>query len=804
MKWPNHADYAEALQNPEICFDLPELQTGIVATTPLGLPRALSGNFATVYEVAGGGETHAVRCFIRQVTNQQARYAALDRYLAPLELPFMVPFEFVDRGIRVLDQLYPIVKMAWVSGAPLHQWLESRLTAKEEIAWLAADWRNLMRDLRLHRIGHGDLQHGNILVTDDGDLRLVDYDGIYVPLFARERSPELGHANFQHPQRSPAFYDERLDHFSGLLIYLSLRALAAEPALWDEFFNGDNLLATAVDLRVPACSALWPRLLKSPDDDVRRLTVLLTDYLRVAPEQVPDLESVLTAHLARVCVPTTLTFEELEEEPLTEAEIELGTAFIHRLGEPLQGPLSAMKPGRDAVGSRPASQPRFVDVFAWSALATALLALLPPFRAVAGISAMILGLLAWVVPGPHWQGARLVAGIAALVGLLCVSQHGGYRVEARRQLADLGEPLVVHQVETPKRIAPAQPLEPRSQNRPAISTSGEATIDHAEPEMQPVSRPLLPPKARPFLRLMHEWQVDDVSVSLVALSADDRHVIAATQDRLLAFRDLATQHTVFSRTNLVEPMLAITTLTNVGVVATLDAMHVVQWWSLDGGLPLKTLPVNPDSVFLPVISPHGDAIAVGGPDRRSVTLHLDRSPNAGRTIPGLSSWVKLVKFFPEGDSMVIVSHDDTIAVCDLAAGQIRQRLAFPDAAIADAAISKRRGFVAVGGRGQLRAWDLAAGRPVGELGFADQSVVGVGFVQDGRRLLIAYAEGLMELRDFAEHLPLLARHETSRRLTSLAVSSSGGSIAAGDESGRVSVWRLSAEQGDPILHVARP
>ena len=55
MKWPNHADYAEAVQNPELCFEAPELHTGVVTTTPLGLPRALSGNFATVYEMTGGG-----------------------------------------------------------------------------------------------------------------------------------------------------------------------------------------------------------------------------------------------------------------------------------------------------------------------------------------------------------------------------------------------------------------------------------------------------------------------------------------------------------------------------------------------------------------------------------------------------------------------------------------------------------------------------------------------------------------------------------------------------------------------------
>src|SRR5690606_15175008 len=118
----------------------------------------------------------------------------------------------------------------------------------------------------------------------------------------------LGHANFQHPRRSTEFYDERLDHFPELLIYLSLRALAAEPVLWEEFFNGDKLIVTAVDLRAPESSLLWPRLLRSPEEDVRRLTVLLVENLQKSPVDVPDLEVILNEGLSSVVVPAKLEF----------------------------------------------------------------------------------------------------------------------------------------------------------------------------------------------------------------------------------------------------------------------------------------------------------------------------------------------------------------------------------------------------------------------------------------------------------------------------------------------------------------
>ncbi|QLQ08322.1 MAG: hypothetical protein HZY76_21580 [Anaerolineae bacterium] len=55
-----------------------------------------------------------------------------------------------------------------------------------------------MRNLQTHGIAHGDLQHGNVLVAAD-ELRLIDYDGMYVPPLSGRESHEIGHRNYQHP-----------------------------------------------------------------------------------------------------------------------------------------------------------------------------------------------------------------------------------------------------------------------------------------------------------------------------------------------------------------------------------------------------------------------------------------------------------------------------------------------------------------------------------------------------------------------------------------------------------------------------
>ena len=139
---------------------------------------------------------------------------------------------------------YPIVKMEWVQGELLSRFVESRLREPEALRRVAAQWRGgPTASLRGLRIAHNDLQHGNVMVQDDGSIRLVDYDGMFLPQFRGERSAELGHRHYQHPQRTAEDYDENIDNFPSLVIYLSLLAVVADPALW-AFHNEDNLVLT--------------------------------------------------------------------------------------------------------------------------------------------------------------------------------------------------------------------------------------------------------------------------------------------------------------------------------------------------------------------------------------------------------------------------------------------------------------------------------------------------------------------------------------------------------------------------------
>jgi len=236
-----------------------------------------------------------VRCMLRNFADQQRRYDLVSRHLEGLSLPPLVEFAYLAQGIRVRGQWHPVVKMEWVEGVALHLYVEQNLHNASALRKLAARWRGLVNSLRGSHVAHGDLQHGNVLVTHSGDLKLVDYDAMFVPALRGERSNEIGHSNYQHPKRNGSDFDERLDAFAALVIYVSLRAVAAAPDLWARYHNGDNLLFKKPDFSDLSGSQLFKELQRSPDQTV----VLLSQTLRAACTgslaDVPDLERALHA-----------------------------------------------------------------------------------------------------------------------------------------------------------------------------------------------------------------------------------------------------------------------------------------------------------------------------------------------------------------------------------------------------------------------------------------------------------------------------------------------------------------------------
>lgn len=301
MIWPNATDYNAAVQNPQLCFRDDDLRQGQAAGDLFGLPRPHSGNFADVYQIQGGdGQSWAVKCFTRPVPGLQTRYHAISEHLRHAQRAFMVEFHFLEEGICIRGQWHPLVKMRWVEGFRLNEFIREHLNKSAVLDRLAQLWVRLAQELRDAAMAHGDLQHGNVLLAPSSKsgslaLKLIDYDGMFVPALADRPSGEIGHPHYQHPRRPhEGGYDRDMDRFSHLLIYTALRSLRiGGEELWQRYDNQENLLFREEDFLQPSKSRLLHELWQMGDREVRGLVGHLLLASRRPLAAIPTLDELI-------------------------------------------------------------------------------------------------------------------------------------------------------------------------------------------------------------------------------------------------------------------------------------------------------------------------------------------------------------------------------------------------------------------------------------------------------------------------------------------------------------------------------
>jgi hypothetical protein len=180
--------------------------------------------------------------------------------------------------------------MEWVHGEALNIYIEQNLYNPAALHGLARKWVEVLASLRQSGIAHGDLQHGNILVNH-GNIKLIDYDGMFVPALRGFSSHEDGHRNYQHPSRSGKDFGPYLDSFPGWVILVSLSALAVEPRLWRLLNGGDEcLLFRRQDFDHAERSTAFQAIIQSQFPEIRALARYLRSLLNMPLGQIPPVD----------------------------------------------------------------------------------------------------------------------------------------------------------------------------------------------------------------------------------------------------------------------------------------------------------------------------------------------------------------------------------------------------------------------------------------------------------------------------------------------------------------------------------
>lgn len=239
-----------------------------------------SGGFTVVFPVYANGQKWAFRCWHTEMGNVRERFKIISDYINKLKSSYFCNFYYCDSGLIVDGKVFPTTRMEWVNGKTINQYIIDHATNKELMLSLANKFLVMTDSLHKYHIAHGDLQHGNIIITDSGEIKLVDYDSLFVPGLEGESDIIIGKAEYQHPKRKLIqITSEKIDYFSELIIYLSILAIAHKPSIIEKFPIDDSLLFQSSDWNNFESTPIYSALKAIGNDDILILIDILTQYL---------------------------------------------------------------------------------------------------------------------------------------------------------------------------------------------------------------------------------------------------------------------------------------------------------------------------------------------------------------------------------------------------------------------------------------------------------------------------------------------------------------------------------------------
>ena len=252
MNYPLLSEYIEAIRSAEDNFG--ELSYLKPVFGDDGLPVMTSGNFAVVFKMKDerNGKLYAVKCFTKEQEGRNESYKLIADELEFVSSNYLTPIKYYENELFVdtdnsAEDEFSVLLMDWVEGKTLDIYIKENINNQYALEMLAYQFNKMAAWLITQPFAHGDLKPDNIIMKEDGQLVLVDYDGFFVPAMKGQNAREIGSPGFRHPSRTVDVFDEHIDDFSIASIALALKAIALKPVLWNEFGGNDRLLFSESD-----------------------------------------------------------------------------------------------------------------------------------------------------------------------------------------------------------------------------------------------------------------------------------------------------------------------------------------------------------------------------------------------------------------------------------------------------------------------------------------------------------------------------------------------------------------------------
>ena len=287
MQYPLISEYVRAIQDASSNLD--KLAHLVPVLDDHGEPYRSSGAFAVVFKMKDEqtGKCYALKCFTEEQEGRAEAYRQIADELEFVDSSYITSVKYLDKEIFVdsscEEDEFPVLLMDWIDGETMENYIAENYQDNYIMAMLCYRFCKMAAWLRSQPFAHGDIKPDNIMVRPDGNLTLVDYDGMFVPAMKGQKSPTIGTKDFSHPLRTVDDFDETIDDFALASIALSLKAIALKPSLLDEYGAADRLLFSAEDYRDLSKSKVLAALQELMNDE--EVNTLLSMFLLVCAKK---------------------------------------------------------------------------------------------------------------------------------------------------------------------------------------------------------------------------------------------------------------------------------------------------------------------------------------------------------------------------------------------------------------------------------------------------------------------------------------------------------------------------------------
>ena len=258
MQYPLISEYVRAIQDAS--DNLGELAHLVPVLDVHGEPYRSSGAFAVVFKMKDEqtGKCYALKCFTEEQEGRAGAYRQIADELEFVDSSYITSVKYLDKEIFVdsscEEDEFPVLLMDWIDGETMENYIAENYQDNYAMAMLCYRFCKMAAWLRSQPFAHGDIKPDNIMVRPDGNLSLVDYDGMFVPAMKGQKSPTIGTKDFFHPLRTVDDFNETIDDFTLASIALSLKAISMNSTLLDTYGASDRLLFSESDYRTPSSS----------------------------------------------------------------------------------------------------------------------------------------------------------------------------------------------------------------------------------------------------------------------------------------------------------------------------------------------------------------------------------------------------------------------------------------------------------------------------------------------------------------------------------------------------------------------